>query len=333
MKREEQKPKGKPEKETSQSKAGDSAEAGTAKENRAGETKRQAKPEALQLRQKSIRLAKSNRIGVSSHLDWRIISAIAIGIAIALFYTNATMFTGRPQLFAALNGIAVGIALGVPVYVRYREYVRIKELEQMFPAFMRDITENINVGMSLPKAIRTASANDYGRLTPYIQEIAAKIDWGVPFEKVLLGFAEKAKSAVLSRIVKGIIEAHKSGGTIGTVMQAMTASAVELERIKKERAARIYSQMVTGYFIFFLFLGIMLAMSKLLIPILTFQLAGATGMADISRVFTETFRSLVVIQGIFAGLGIGKMSEGTITAGFKHSFVLTVIGYTVFVIF
>lgn len=279
-----------------------------------------------------MRLEGENRRFFSSW-DWKTASAVAIGIALVIFYVNLSLFSATPQTFAALNGLAVAIALGIPVYVRYREYTMAKEIEHMFPAFMRDITENINVGMSLTKAIRTASANDYGFLTPYVRDIAAKVDWGITFEKVLTDFAAKTKSSVIGRAVKGIIEAHRSGGTIGTVLQAMTASINELERIRKERATRIYSQMVTGYFIYFLFLGIMLAMAKLLIPILTFQMAGATGTADISRVFTETFRSLVVIQGIFAGLGIGKMSEGTITAGFKHAFVLTVIGYTSFVIF
>jgi flagellar protein FlaJ len=268
-----------------------------------------------------------------SSWDWKTASAIAIGIAFVIFYINLSFFITNTQMFAALNGVAVAIALGIPVYIRYREYSRAKELEHMFPAFMRDITENINVGMSLPKAIHAATENDYGVLSPYVKEVAAKIDWGIPFEKVLTDFAAKTKSSVVGRAVKGIIEAHRSGGTINTVLHAMTVSVRELERIKKERATRVYSQMVTGYFIYFLFLGIMLAMAKLLIPILTFQLAGAAGAADISRLFTDTFRSLVVIQGIFAGLGIGKMSEGSITAGFKHAFVLTVIGYTTFVIF
>jgi len=282
--------------------------------------------------QKEMRIEGEKRSFFSSW-DWKTASAVAIGIALAIFYINISLFTAQPQTFAAINGIAVAIALGIPVYVRYREYSRAKQLEHMFPDFMRDITENINVGMSLPKAIRTASGNDYGILTPYVKEVVAKIDWGIPFEKVLKDFAFKTKSSVVGRAVKGIIETHRSGGTINTVLHAMTVSVRELERIKKERATRVYSQMVTGYFIYFLFLGIMLAIAKLLIPILTFQLVGAAGMADISRVFTDTFRALVVIQGIFAGLGIGKMSEGTITAGFKHAFVLTVIGYTTFVIF
>lgn len=278
-----------------------------------------------------IRMRKTS--GIFSSWDWKTATAIAIGIALVIFYFNITFLATRPQTFAALNGVAIVIALGIPVYVRYREYKRARELEHMFPEFMGDITENINIGMSLPKAIRMTVENDYGVLTPYVADIAAKIDWGIPFEKVLTNFAEKTRSAVIGRAVKGIIEAHRSGGAIGIVLQAMSVSVRELERIKKERATRVYSQMITGYFIYFLFLGIMLAMAKLLIPILTFQLAGAAGTADISRIFTDTFRSLVVIQGIFAGLGIGKMSEGSIIGGFKHSFVLTVIGYTVFVIF
>jgi flagellar protein FlaJ len=264
--------------------------------------------------------------------SWKSATAIAIGIAVMIFAVNLALFFNVPQIFAALNGLAVVIALGIPVYVRYHEYKHSQELEAMFPAFMRDITENINVGMTLPKAIRAATANDYGLLTPYVKEIAAKIDWGIPLERVLTDFAAKSRSAVIGRTVKGIIEAHRSGGAIGTVLQAMTVAVRELERIKKERAARVYSQMVTGYFVFFLFLGIMLVMARLLIPLLTFQVAGAA-TTDISRMFVDTFRALVVIQGVFAGLGIGKMSEGTIIAGFKHAFVLTIIGYTAFVIF
>jgi flagellar protein FlaJ len=281
----------------------------------------------------SSRLTRPVKLDFARRMDWRTATAVAIGISLVIFYINISLFVRNSQMFAAINGLAVIIALGIPVYMRYHDYTRTREIERLFPAFMGDITESINVGMSLPKAIRTATNNDYGVLTPHVKEMATKIDWGIPFEKVLIGFADNTKSDVIGRSVKGIIEAHRSGGTIGTVLHAMTVSVRELERIKRERATQVYSQMVTGYFIYFLFLGIMLAMAKLLIPVLTFQISGAAGAADISRLFTDTFRSLVVIQGMFAGIGIGKMSEGTISAGFKHAFVLTIIGYTTFVIF
>ncbi|MCK4714961.1 MAG: hypothetical protein KAT35_05260, partial [Candidatus Aenigmarchaeota archaeon] len=44
----------------------------------------------------------------------------------------------------------------------------------------------------------------------------------------------------------------------------------------------------------------------------------------------EIFINFIVIQGFFAGLATGKMAEGSLIAGIKHSIVLTVIGYSIF---
>ncbi len=264
--------------------------------------------------------------------DWKRATAVAIGIGLFVLYFNLVLFQDIPQIFGAINLFAAIFALAVPLSVRLREHTIAKALETNFPNFMRDITNNINVGMSLPKAVKVAADNDYGKMSPYVKALAAKIDWGIPFEKALDEFAHESKSPVIKRAVKGINEAHRSGGTIGVVLHAMTVSVKELEKIKKERATSVYSQMVTGYFIFFLFLGIMLSLSKFLIPLLAFQASGASA-ANIGRLYTDMFRSLVIIQGLFAGLGIGKMAEGTIVAGFKHSFVLVIAGYTTFVLF
>ena len=88
--------------------------------------------------------------------------------------------------------------------------------------------------------------------------------------------------------------------------------------------------MVTGYFIFFLFLGIMMTMAKVLIP--AFMTEGQGDVENVKTFFVDMFRNMVVIQGIFAGIGIGKMAEGMVSAGIKHAFVLAIIGYTVFVV-
>ncbi|MFC2143947.1 hypothetical protein ACFLQO_01120, partial [Candidatus Aenigmatarchaeota archaeon] len=49
-----------------------------------------------------------------------------------------------------------------------------------------------------------------------------------------------------------------------------------------------------------------------------------------TAIYTETFIWFIVIQGFFAGLAIGKMSEGAIMAGLKHSLILILIGYALF---
>jgi len=265
-----------------------------------------------------------------SMADWKIASAVGIGVGLLILFINFRFFSSNAQIFIFMNLAAAVVALSMPVYVKYREHSRMISIEKIFPSFLRDLTENINVGMTLPQSIRALSSNDYGILSPYVKEMSAKIDWGISFEKALENFAKKTRSKVIRRTVRGIVEAHRSGGKLSSIMEAISVSVQELEKIRKERAARVYSQMVTGYFIFFIFVGIMWAMSKMLIP--TFFFERFQGVENVSVVFQELFRNLVVVQGVFSGIAIGKMAEGTITAGFKHSFVLAVVGYTVLAI-
>ena len=43
----------------------------------------------------------------------------------------------------------------------------------------------------------------------------------------------------------------------------------------------------------------------------------------------KKFLWLLIVQGLFAGLVIGKLSEGTVKAGLKHSFVLLVVSFLI----
>ena len=255
-------------------------------------------------------------------MDWKVATAVAIGLSSVIVLVSVTMFSSDPRLFSLLNGTAAFVALAVPVYVKYREYKRMKAVEDEFPRFIDDFTNNISVGMPLPSALAEAAGGNYGELTPYVQEMNAKVEWGVPFEYILKDFGEKTKSALIARTVRGVIQAHDSGGKLSDVMRSMSSAIRELDKVKKERSASVFSQTVTGYFVFFVFVGIMVIMSSFLIPLLSGEETGAIG------VYQSIFLSMILVQGIFAGLGIGKMAEGSITAGLKHSFVLSVVGYT-----
>ena len=257
------------------------------------------------------------------------LSIITTAIGVIIIYFNFTYFSQYSNIFTTLNLLSAIIIAGIPILYRYMEYNKIKKIESAFPRFLRDVTENISIGMTLPQSIRAATENDYGVLSPHIKDMSAKISWGISFEKVLIDFAKKIRSKTMNRTVQTIIETHRSGGTIDTVLRSVVDSINQLERIKKERSSSIYAQMVSGYMIYLVFLGVMIGMSSFLLPAFSFE----ETMPDMQPMFLELFRSLIVIQGLFAGLAIGKMAEGTIFAGIKHSLVLVVFGYSAFVIF
>lgn len=264
-------------------------------------------------------------------LNLRTVSLIsfAAGLFLAAL-NNIVLHVLPPQIQAFINLFAAVLVLGVPLAYKYNDYRRIKNVETLFPRYLSDISENISTGMTLPQAMKATTRNDYQKLTPYIKELYAKINWGVPLEKVLDDFARRTGSRTMKRNVQTIIEAHRSGGTIDTILKSVAQSLQELERIKRERSSSIYAQMINGYLIYVVFLGVMIGLATILVPAFT-RFGGAS--ADLQAAFIEIFRSLTVIQGFFAGIAIGKMAEGTIVAGIKHAMALVIFGYSVFLIF
>lgn len=257
---------------------------------------------------------------------------------IALLAVNFLFLTSMPQLFSMLNVISAFIILGPSLLLRYNEYKNIKDIEGRFPDFLRDVTEAISVGVTLPQAMKNTLRNKYGTLTPYVRKMTIQMDWGVPFESILKQFADKTGSKIMRRTVSTIIETHRSGGNIADVLKAVGRSIIEVEKIKKERSSHIYAQMLTGYTIFFVFLGVMIGLQRFLIPSLSF--VGSTEIGtiapstiELAKSYKELFMWLIVIQGFFSGIAIGKMAEGAFAAGIKHSLVLVAIGYTAFVLF
>ncbi|MBI4014375.1 MAG: type II secretion system F family protein [Candidatus Aenigmarchaeota archaeon] len=264
----------------------------------------------------------------SKRVDIIVISMLSTLAGLIIESVNVQLFLESNQIFAMLSLVAVLVVLVPPLSVKYSRYSVTKGLEETFPRLLSDITSNIKSGMTLPQAVRALEYNSYGILSRHVKKISSKTSWGIPFDKVLLSFANESESVNLKRTVRSIIEAHKSGGSMSSVLEAVSDSLYELERIKKERTSSVYSQMLNGYMIYFIFLGVMIGMSRFLLPTFTFDQTNAS----FSEGLPNIFRSIVVIQGVFAGLTIGKMSEGRIIAGVKHAMVLAVIGFSAIVL-
>lgn len=218
----------------------------------------------------------------------------------------------------------------VPIaLIKYYEIWKVKTLEDSFSPFMVDLVESVRSGMSLPQAIGTTSNNDYGRLNFYIRRLNAQLNWGIPFENAFLAFARTTKSKLIVRIASTIIQSHRFGGNLTDIFESMSTTAVEIERLREERKLYMSSHMMTGYIIFFVFLVVIIGLEKFLVPSLAQTSSGALlGQPgkDMTGEYKSMFRNLVIIQGFFAGLVIGKMSEGAVAAGIKHSLILMIAG-------
>jgi flagellar protein FlaJ len=259
---------------------------------------------------------------------------VSVVLGVSIVIANNLYSIEHEFLIPILNMVGGMIALVPPLLVFYSKYKQNKEIETQFIIYVTDLSEAMESGMTLPVALKYCSKREYGILTKHIHDMAIQVDWGVPFSKSLQIFAKNISSVPISRAVRTIIETYKVGGKINDALKAITISLVEINKIKSERSVSVHSQIMTSYMIFFIFIFILVTLQSFLIPALAtpevpdMMEGGGTPMSI--ELYSASFLNFILIQGMFAGLATGKMSEGSIIAGMKHSVILTVSGYTLF---
>lgn len=267
-----------------------------------------------------------------------VLTAASIFIALMLFLTAFIAFREYTSIFSTVSIIALIVAIAPIAIFKYAESTRIKSLEDQFPQFMNDLVEAVRSGMSLPQAVNVVTKNDYNGLNPHIKKLSAQLEWGIPFTKAFSSFTKSTKSKLIARIGATIIESHEYGGNLTDVFESISKTTVEIERLREERKLFLNSQMVSGYIIFFVFLAVIIGLQKYLVPTLTEisvkQLVTAEKVENkqLQLEYKGIFRNLIIIQGFFAGIAIGKMSEGEIMNGIKHSLFMIILGLVIFIL-
>ena len=272
-------------------------------------------------------------------MHWFGIIAAGILLLINIVYYS---LRGNLNLFLFLGAICLTILFMPFVIGIVLENRKEENATEMFLEFSRNLAESVATGTPVSKSIVNMRNKNYGVLTLNITKLVDQIVLGIPVERALETFASDVGSKVISRAVALIREAERAGGEIDYILESVAKSISEVDKLKKERKAAVYSLVVQGYIIFFIFIGIMLVMEFQILPLA--GSAGGIGKFTIEGLAATTsdqtavvnvqelsspFLFLLVTQGILAGLTIGKLSEGSIKAGVKHSFIMAIAAFLI----
>jgi pilus assembly protein TadC len=263
-----------------------------------------------------------------------------VGVGIALVILVISFFFRETKVFFLLFG--VGILTGaLPFVISLINETRIEnEKEEMFLEFTRNLVESVKTGTPISKSIINLRDKAYGVLGENIKKLANQISLGIPLNSALSVFAKDVNNATVSRTITLIGEAEMAGGDIGEILEAVAEAVNMSDKLKKERKAAISTLVIQGYIIFFVFMIIILIMEFQILPMVsgiaelgsvgggTFANLG-TGEAIDQTDISNSFLYLLLIQGFFTGLTIGKLGEGGFKAGVKHSFALMLLSFTV----
>jgi len=253
-------------------------------------------------------------------------------VLISLFFLNTQFF-----FFILWFGVMI---LAVPfVMTSIQQTKESTEKEELFLEFTRNLVESVRTGTPISKSIINMKKKPFGVLSKNIEKLGNQIAMGIPLREALEIFAKDVNNETVTRTITLIGQAEKSGGTIGEILESVAKAVNMADKLKKERKAAISTLVVQGYIIFFVFLIIVMVMQFYIIPMIsgiasvgTLSTSGITtsGTSDTTALdASQAFLYLLIFQGFFSGLTIGKLSEGSLKPGIKHSFALVALAFLV----
>ncbi|HLD39499.1 MAG TPA: type II secretion system F family protein [archaeon] len=294
-------------------------------------------------------------------------------VSVVIFILLITIAGYVGSIALTVNMVFLGMLVLVIPYSVYKFFhlKKITAYENEFPNFLRDISESQRAGLSLIQSIQAVSKSDYGILSKEIKKINNQLSWNVPLELVLKNFVDRVSdSKTIVRSLMIIDQANKSGGNIEDTMESLASNIESIRDAQQEKNVLLNQQVLMMYAIFFIFLGITIALIKFLIPLLEaqaqtggfgiqgfnpnpcsvctesldFECTGcktfeSIGIAfdlgqtnDTSTYYKSLFLAMILVQGFFSGLIAGQIGSDSVTVGIKHSLIMLLSGFIIFII-
>jgi len=267
----------------------------------------------------------------------------AVSIAVGLIIIITPMATGlyvpgQPYLIPLSqrinNVLALGllIALAFPALVEFNNYRWGRQVDKNIPKLLRDITETVRSGMTLPKAMEEASQRSYGPISEELERTISMFNMGASFEDSIMSLAQRLRRPTALRFCTILVEAHQTGGKLIDVLTASVSLFSSLEENKEEQHTNMKPYMMTMYMTTMIFLVISYVMLHQFLGPMYAATANAsvqssgllTGVLDINY-YTSLLFWASLIESIFAGLILGKIVDRTLPAGLRHSVILAII--------
>jgi flagellar protein FlaJ len=244
---------------------------------------------------------------------------------------------------AIIAMFSLGIILVIFPYLIYNflEFEEIRKAEDNFPNFLRDLSQAVSAGMTIPQAVDTCAKTKYNVLSKYVEKLNIWLSWDVPFPKAWERFTKLlSRSSLISRVNNIILEAYHGGGDIKSTLGSLSENVSILKQLEAEKKSIMHQQIIVMYLIYFIFLGVIIGVYKILAPIIFIQKLGIFSGISIQEggqmsitYFKNLFLLMTIVESICAGIIAGEISEETMIAGIKHVVVMFAVGVLLFSIF
>ena len=253
-----------------------------------------------------------------------------IAVVLLLLLTNFMGFMEVPffSSFQTIIDLPVAIAIALFVatapaaVVHNRLSKKRASIEQGINSFLRDLTEVRKTGLSPEKCIESLARRDYGEFSKELRKISSEISWGAPVRKVVMDFVKRTKSWMTQIVMFLLVETIDVGGGTIAMIESLARFNSLTQDVEKEKKMAVRPYIMMPYFA-----ALMLVATTILIITFTGKTLGLTETMPASSLgsLIVTFTTACVFHSYLIGLVAGKISEESISAGFKHGAILVVM--------
>jgi flagellar protein FlaJ len=242
-------------------------------------------------------------------------------IAIALFIALIT-FQSVIDLPTAL-ATSLFVATAPAAFVHMKLARKKASMEQGIASFLRDLTEVRKTGLSPEKCIESLAKRDYGAFSKELRKISSEISWGIPVKKVITDFLHRTRSWMSQIVMFLLVETIDVGGGTIAMIESLARFNNLTQEVEKEKKMYVRPYIFMPYLAAILLVAttiMMLGFTTATINIVPNQ----ASQVDIGGL-TTIFVTAVIFHSYLIGIVAGKISEESISAGFKHAALLVVI--------
>jgi len=183
-----------------------------------------------------------------------------------------------------------------------------RKIDEKMPDFLRDLSNLNGSGILFSNSLKLMAESKMGILTKELKKLKEDLSWGTSTTRVLIKLAEQVKSE---------------------------------EEMKKERSSDMAVYVITIYVAFFVFLFILFILAAYFFPqTVSFtsasQEVGSAGIGNGAfniKEYTMLMFHSTLIQAFASGLVAGKMGQGSVYMGLKHSVSMAMLAFVVFTMF
>jgi flagellar protein FlaJ len=242
-----------------------------------------------------------------------------------LGFANFGPISTLQQIIDLPLAIAISLVIATaPAAIIHSRLARHKaSMETGINSFLRDLTEVRKTGLSPEKCIESLAKRDYGAFSNELKEISSQIGWGIPVKKVIMDFLRRTKSWMTQIVMFLLVETIDVGGGTIAMIESLARFNNLTQEVEKEK------KMAVRPYVFMPYLAaiLLVATTTMMLGFTTSTINIVPGQGtqrDLSGL-TTIFITSVIFHSYLIGIVAGKISEESVSAGFKHATLLVII--------